>query len=277
MDTSRRVDCHAHVIAPSQFPYADGPGYKPRPDETGDFDAFRRALASHGLSHALLVQPSCYGYDNACMLDAMARSHGRFKGIAVVAPQASDREMRSLKERGVVGVRLNLMRSDPEALSRPDASRFLARVKGLGWFLQIYATGQLWCGIGRILRRSSARLMIDHLGEPDPSRGVDQPGFQAVLELGREADAVVKLSAPFRASAQPFPHADVDPFVAAAVGAFGLDRCVWGSDWPFLNTSQPVEYGNLLNCLARWLPAPDDRDRVLWRNPARLFGFAGGT
>jgi len=274
MNTGCRVDCHAHIITPERFPYANGPGYKPRPDETGDFEAFQRVLASHEMTHALLVQPSCYGYDNTCMLDAMARSNGRFKGIAVVEPQATEKEMLRLNEHGVVGIRFNLMRSDPEALSRPDASQLLARVKDLGWFLQIYATGQLWCGIERTLRHSRTRLMIDHLGEPDPSRGLDQPGFQAVLELGRETDAVVKLSAPFRASGQPFPHADVEPFVAAIVDAFGLDRCVWGSDWPFLNTSQQVEYGNLLTCLARWLPGLDDRDRVLWQNPARLFGFA---
>ncbi len=274
MNVGSPIDCHAHVIAPDRFVYSDGPGYKPRPDESGDYDTFCRVLEAHGISHALLVQPSCYGYDNACMLDAMARSDGRFKGIAVVAPQATDKDLRSLKEKGVVGIRLNLMRSDPEALSRPDAVRLLARLNALGWFLQIYATGQAWCGIERTLRQSGVRLIIDHFGEPNPSHSIDQPGFQAVLELGRETDAIVKLSAPFRTSAQPFPHADVDPFVAAVVDTFGLDRCIWGSDWPFINTSQQVEYGNLLGCLERWLPGPDDRDRVLWQNPSRLFGFA---
>jgi predicted TIM-barrel fold metal-dependent hydrolase len=135
----------------------------------------------------------------------------------------------------------------------------------------------VWCGIERILRQSGCRLIIDHFGEPDPSRPILQPGFQAILRLGRDTDAVVKLSAPFRTSAQPFPHVDVDPFVAAVVDVFGLDRCVWGSDWPFINTTQRVEYGNLLNCLQRWLPSPDDRDRVLRQNPARLFGFTAST
>jgi predicted TIM-barrel fold metal-dependent hydrolase len=165
------------------------------------------------------------------------------------------------------------MRTDAEALSRPESSRFLARVKDLGWFLQIYATGQCWCGIQDILLRRKVRLVIDHFGEPDPQHGINQPGFQAVLALGRETDAIVKLSAPFRTSAQPFPHADVDPFVAAIVDVFGVDRCVWGSDWPFINTTQQVEYGSLLNLLACWLPNAADRERVLWQNPARLFGF----
>ena len=114
MANTSRVDCHAHVIAPHAFAYTNGPGYKPRPDETGDCERFLRTLDAHAVSHALLVQPSCYGYDNACMLDAMARSGGRFKGIAVVASQAGDKEWARLKEQGVVGVRLNLKRRPRE-------------------------------------------------------------------------------------------------------------------------------------------------------------------
>jgi predicted TIM-barrel fold metal-dependent hydrolase len=268
------VDCHAHVIEPQRFPYADGPGYMPRPDETGDWESFRRVLASGGVSHGLLVQPSCYGTDNACMLDAMARGRGRLKGIAVIVPQATDGELLSLKERGVVGIRLHLMRSDPTALTRPETRGFLARVTALGWFVEVYATGDLWVAVAPILRQSGVRALIAHLGEPDPSRDLGQPGFQAVLALGRETDAVMKLSAPFRSTARGAPYRDVDRFAEAVVDGFGLDRCVWGSDWPFLNTPERVGYGDLLDCLARWLPDPDHRDRVLRRNPARLFGFA---
>jgi predicted TIM-barrel fold metal-dependent hydrolase len=94
-----------------------------------------------------------------------------------------------------------------------------------------------------------------------------------VLRLGRETEAIVKLSAPFRASRAPYPHADVEPFVEAILEAFGLERCVWGSDWPFINTPQQVAYGGLQRLLERWLPRAEDRERLLWRNPARLFGF----
>ncbi|HSB67961.1 MAG TPA: amidohydrolase family protein [Candidatus Methylomirabilis sp.] len=270
------VDCHAHVIDPRRFPYSQGPGYMPRADETGDGEAFARVLAAHGITHALLVQPSCYGEENACMLEAMGRSGGKIKGIAVISPSASDAEMTALKDRGVVGIRLNLMRSDRLALTRPGAERYLSRVAALGWFVQVYATGDVWAEAAPALRRCGARLIVDHFGEPDASRGIDQPGFAAVLGLGRETDAAVKLSASFRASLHPYPHEDVEPFVAAIVGAYGVDRCLWGSDWPFINTAQQVEYGNLLRLLGRWLPSPADRQRVLWENPARLFGFARG-
>jgi len=65
------------------------------------------------------------------MLNAMARSGGRFRGIAVVVPKVTDAEMWSLKDQGIVDVRLNQMRTDRSALSRAGAERFLARVKAL--------------------------------------------------------------------------------------------------------------------------------------------------
>jgi len=269
-----RIDCHAHIIVPDRFPYADGPGYKPHPGETGDFAAFDQVLATHGITHALLVQPSCYGCDNACMLDALGRSQGRFKGIAVVSPDASDTYLLSLKEKGILGVRLHLVRSCPDALSRPDAGDFLSRIKSLGWFVEVYATREMWADIVDPLLKSGVTVLIAHLGEPDVGGGLDQPGFQAVLRLGRETEAVVKLSAPFRVSSQPFPYKDLEPFVAALIDAFGMGRCVWGSDWPFLNIPHRVEYRNHLTVLDRWIPNPDDRDQIMWYGPARLFGFA---
>lgn len=271
------VDCHAHVLAPDRFPYVDGPGYRPRPDESGDALMFRNTRDEHGVTHALLVQPSCYGTDNTCMLDAMARSQGQCKGIAVAGPEAPDHELCTLKRQGVVGVRLHLVRSCPDALARPETASFLDRLRTLDWFVEVYAVRQMWVDIAAPLRQSGVQLVIAHLGEPDVRLGIGQPGFQAVLRLGRETSAVIKLSAPFRVSAGLFPYDDLDPYVAALVDAFGIDRCVWGSDWPFLDVSAPVAYGDLLRVLTRWVPNPADRARVLWHNPARLFGFEAGA
>jgi D-galactarolactone isomerase len=164
---------------------------------------------------ALLVQSSGYATDNACLLDGITRSGGRFRGIAVIAWDTPDEDLREVGRRGVVGVRLNLPRTSPDVLSRPDARGFLARIAALGWFVQVYATASMWTGIEPVLRVSRARVLIDHVGEPDPSGGVGHPGFQAILRLGREAGAVVKLSAPYRVSRRPFPYEDMAPFVSA--------------------------------------------------------------
>ena len=100
-------------------------------------------------------------------------------------------------------------------------------------------------------------------------------GFQAVLSLGREERAAVKLSAPFRISRAGPPYADLDPFAEALIAAFGPERCVWGSDWPFLDLPRSIRYPETLAALSRWLPDEADREQVLWHTPDRLFGFGG--
>ena len=149
----------------------------------------------------------------------------------------------------------------------------LGRMKEMGWFLQIQCEHDDLTLALPLIGRSGVRLIIDHFGRPDVQLGVDQPGFAALLELGRSGKAIVKLSGPFRSSRQAFPYADVDPFVAAVIDAFTLEQCVWGSDWPFVMLDQRLDYGPTLRCLSRWLPDARDRQRVLVDNPAALYGF----
>ena len=267
------IDCHAHVIDPRRFPYADGPGYKPGPHETGDAAAFADGLRANGVSRGLLVQPSCYGFDNSAMLAAMAASGGRLKGIAVVETTMPEADMRALRARGVVGVRLNIGSFDPRFFEKPEAAPFIARCGRLGWFVETYAVGAAWVPIAPALAALRAPVIIDHLGHPDTAAGIDQPGFSAVLSLAGRSETVVKLSSFFRVSKQPFPHADLDPIVPAVLATFGAERCVWGSDWPFINTQQSVRYDQQLAALVRWVPDAAQRRLIMEDTPRRLFGF----
>jgi predicted TIM-barrel fold metal-dependent hydrolase len=275
MPGMRSVDGHAHIIDPGRFTFADGPGYRPQAHETGTREAFAEVLDRHGVRHALLVQPSGYGTDNAAMLDAMARRPGRYKGIAVVDAGISERSLEALAAAGVVGVRFNLVSYDPDALARPAAARFLARLKALGWFAQVYADDAQWPAVAPILRRSGVRVLVDHFGVRNVAAGTAQPGFQTVLGLGRDGLAAVKLSAAFRLVRMPDEASALDPFVEALLAAFGVEGCVWGSDWPFLDVDAPPDYAAAQSVIDRWLRDPADRDRVRWRNPVRLFGMQG--
>jgi predicted TIM-barrel fold metal-dependent hydrolase len=275
MPANRLVDCHAHIIDPARFPLADGPGYKPRPNEAGPKEIYCGVLDGHRVAHALLVQPSGYGTDNAAMLDAIAAYPGRCKGIAVLDSATPERELAALGERGVIGVRFNLASYERDALTRPEAPGFLARLKALGWYAQVFADDAQWPEIAEILRKSGVKVLIDHFGLRDTADGIAQPGFQAVLRLGREGNAAVKLSAPFRISREPGTYRDLEPFARAVIDAFGIERCVWGSDWPFINMSHPMRYAAALQAAENWLYDAEDLDRVLWHNPVRLFGFGG--
>jgi predicted TIM-barrel fold metal-dependent hydrolase len=271
--TAAGVDCHAHIIDPKRFPMPTGRGYKPTPEESGTREEFAATLDAHGIARGLLVQLSGYGTDNRVLLDAIAAYPLRFKAIAVIDPSIADRALEDLARGGVVGVRFNLPSYDPEALVRQDAPKLLARVRAFGWFAQVYADDAQWHAAAPVLRASNVNVLVDHLGVRDLACGTGQKGFQEVLSLGKEGRAIVKLSGFYRISRQKSGYTDVDPFVERLIAAFGVDRCVWGSDWPFINTAMRPSYANLLAPLRRWLPDEADRAKVLGVNASRLFKF----
>lgn len=272
-NAGRMIDCHAHIIDPERFPFSGGRGYKPRPDERGTRDELWAVLDRHGIGHAVLVQMSGYGTDNASILHAVKAYPKRFKAIVVIDRGVSDKTLADLAAAGAVGVRFNLASYEPDALSRPDAPLLLQRLKALGWFAQIYADDAQWQLAAPVLKKSGIGVLVDHLGVRDIGGGTGQQGFRAVLALGREGNAIAKLSSLFRVSRTLSGFADLDPFVNELLAAFGVDRCVWGSDWPFINVPRRPSYADLLTPLSRWFPNPADRQRVLASNPSRLFGF----
>jgi len=272
--TDWAVDSHAHVFDLDRHPLTNPEGYKPQPNECGTAEEFSQVLAAHGMTHGLLVNPFAgYGLDNSCMLDAIAASKGRFKGVALVGQDASDVHLEGLAKAGVVGARFNTLFAGATSLQGPAGERLLARIKELGWFAQIYFHDDEVLRLLPILDKAGIRVVIDHCACPDPTRGLNQPGFQAVLELGRRGNAAIKLSGPFRWSRRGWPYEDCTPFMAALIDAFTLDNCVWGSDWPFVRVPRRLDYGPVQQMIARWLPDPADRRKLLWETPCRWFGF----
>jgi len=267
------ADCHAHLLG-HEYPLAPDRNYDPEPSQIGTMTRFLSVLDAHGLSHGLVVAAEPYGTDNSCILDGIARSNGRLKGVALVPPDISEHDLLALKEGGMVGVRYNLTSFGMKQFLHPASERLFARLAEMEMFLQIHCEKDELAEAAGILAKAPMRLMIDHFGRPDVSRGIDQPGFKALLEIGRRGDSVVKLSGPYRSSLVAPPYPDVEPFIAAAVDAFTLSNCVWGSDWPFVKVTERIDYGPEFACVHRWFPDPAERKALLADNPARLFGFA---
>lgn len=267
-----KIDAHAHVFDPQRFPYRADTFYRPAGQELGTVGMLQAIMEAQGVRHALLVGPnSGYASDNRCLIDAIARSEGRFRGIAVVEPEATTAELKVLAAQGIAGVAFNATLLGVDYyLAAEDLVR---RCADLGLIVQIQVEKGQPVALLPMLERSGARIVIDHCGRPDPTGGVDQPGFQALLALGRQGRAVVKLSGYAKLSRQGYPWADGWPFVRALVDAFTLDRCVWGSDWPFLRAPERIDYGPLLTLAARLFPDPADRRKLMWETPARVFGF----
>lgn len=270
--TEPGIDCHVHVFDPQRFPYAADAWYTPSPAETGTPDQLGHVLDAHGLRHALLVGPnSGYGPDNRCLLDTIARHPGRYKGVAVVRNDAGLDELQALQAGGVVGVAFNVALLGVDHYR--DTAALLDRLRTLGLWAQVQVEGDQLCALAPLLRDSGARLLFDHGGRPRPAEGPGQAGFAALLALADTGRAVVKLSGWAKVSQQPFPHADVMPYVRELLAAYTPQALVWASDWPFLRAPARIDYGPLRDLLAQQVPDAAARRAILWDTPRRLFGF----
>jgi len=269
-----KIDCHNHVFDPARFPYETDTIYRPFGAELGTPAQIVHTFDAYGVHHALIVGPnSGYNLDNRCLLDTLACNAGRFRGIAVVRNEVSRTELEALKARGIVGCALNPALYGVEPYREIDG--LLQNLAGLNLFAQVQVRNDQLLSLLPALQRSDVRILIDHCGRPDPNAGIDQPGFRALLKLGRSGRTFVKLSGHIKFSRERYPYADTRPYVDALIDAFTLDGCMWGSDWPFLRAPEHVDYGPLLKLVEAWLPNVAERRKLLWDTPQRLFGFVG--
>jgi len=268
------IDCHVHVFDPARFAFAADASYRPLPCECGTVDDLAAVLDAHGIARAIIVTPTAgYGDDNACTLDALQRLGSRARGIARVPVSIAPRAIDGLVECGVVGVRVDFVALGLAPLDDPDFPRLLKALADRDLVLDVQAQGEQWNAIAPVLARASTRVAIDHMGRPQPGRGVGAPAFRAMLALSQTGRAVVKLSGADRFSCVAPPHADALPFAAAIVREFTPERLVWGSDWPFVRSVRRVDYGPALALLERVVADEASRQRILCTTPSGWFNF----
>ena len=144
----------------------------------------------------------------------------------------------------------------------------------LGWVMQIFCDyahdGDTAPRLREIAREMP--VIVDHYGMVDAARGVDEPNFQALLQLVGEGHVHVKVSAPYRISTQYPDYPDARPFHDALLRA-NPERLMWGTDWPHPSIAAEVmpDDGHLLDLFYDWTPDATMRRRILVDTPARLF------
>ena len=266
-------DSHAHVFgAAAQFPPAPGAAYPPPP---APVEAYLAALDTLGVAWGVLVQPAPYREDNSAMLDALGRSSGRLRGIALASPEVSDDTLGALVSAGVRGLRFSYFPGPGAHIGTIglDALHALApRMREHGLHAQLWLPASEFVEHAAKLLTLGLPLVLDHMARPEPARGLQDPTFQRLLGLVQDNDVWLKL-VPHRVSDQFPDYPELTPFHAALVGA-RPDRMLWGTDWPFVRMGDKTpDAGHLLDLFGRWTPDPALRQAIMVDNPARLYGF----
>ncbi len=264
-------DSHVHVFeSEDRYPHVDQPHYTLPDGPLTKLDAMCESL---GLARYVIVQPSFYGTDNRCMLDALDIAGERARGVAMVADSVTEEMLHDMHRRGVRALRLDLfLRSGlPTAELVQYIQRSVRMTKALGWHLQFYTPGWVVRDLIPYLGDIDADFVIDHMGYMLESDGLTRQDFDRLLRVLADGRGWMKLSGPYRVAKdgnfeklRPLAHAIVDALP---------ERTIWGSDWPHIPDGAR-DTGELLNLLAPWAPDAPARQRILVDNPARLFGFA---
>jgi predicted TIM-barrel fold metal-dependent hydrolase len=279
-------DCHVHVFGPaSDYPFDPARTYTPGDAPLSALAALHRGL---GIDRTVIVQPSPYGSDNRCTLDALARLDGKGRGVAVIDESTSGEALADMHRAGVRGVRVNLETAgqhDPD-VARAKLLRAADRVAPLGWHVQTYTNLPTIAALDGVWNDMKAPLVIDHFGRAQAAQGVSQPGFDILLSAIASGRVYVKLSAPYRISTAP-DFADAAAIARALMDA-NPDRVLWGSDWPHPGTAAgvplkvdgitPFKEVDNRRALARameWAGTPERVRKLLVDNPARLYDFQG--
>jgi 2-pyrone-4,6-dicarboxylate lactonase len=271
------VDCHFHVIAPSdRAPMAPGRSYTPAP---ASLDEWRATLAPLGVTRGVVVQPSFYGTDNRVLLDALDVGRGSLVGIAAVSADVSDADLDRLVDGGVRGVRVaHFEKGDPRGMGgfvRWEAFDTLEpRLAERQLHLQLFTDSRLLPTVAARIFRSRVPVVIDHMGRAPAMLGAAHDGIRTLIALMRDGPAWVKLSGIANLSASVPAYKDARPIHEALVAA-APDRLVWGSDWPHTKSEgERPRTETLMHLFREWTPQAI-RERIEWHNAVKLYRFFG--
>jgi len=265
------VDAHCHVFGPqAEFPFSAAAKYLPEDAGPEMLFALRDRL---GFSRNVIVQASCHGADNRATLNAIAKSDGKARGVAVVDPAIGDEELAALHEGGIRAVRFNFLKRLVDDAPKDKFIEVAKRIAPLAWHVVVYFEADLLEELKPFLDVIPTTIVIDHMGRPDVSAGPDGPEMRAFRELLRTRPNIwTKVSCAERLSRLGPPA--YDDFVTAVrplVEAFE-DRVLWGTDWPHPNMQHAIpDDGALVDLIPRLAVTETLQRKLLIDNPMRLY------
>jgi len=264
------TDCHHHIYD-AKYPVDPKATLRPPDALVEDYRALQKRI---GTSRNVLVQPSTYGTDNRCHLDALAAFGPTARMVAVVNDSVATEELKRMHDLGVRGIRFNLAQA---GATTPEMMEPLSkRVNDLGWHIQINAPAAKIMEIMPILEEKVASpIVFDHLAHIPQPDGVNHPLFAKVRGLMDKGRTWMKLSGAYADTKVGPPTYSDSSAVARAYAKAYPERCVWGSDWPHPTeqTKGVPDDAVLFDLLSDWVPDEKARHRILVENPAKLYDF----
>ena len=258
------VDTHAHVYT-VDMPLSATAWHRPPRDAS--VEDYLATLDAHGVVFGVLAAASIHGDYHDYQL-AATRRHRRLRTTILARPSLDRHALEALQRDGVVGMRLQWRNvAQRPDITTPEWRVLWRRLADLGWHVHLHDDAPRLVEPLQFLLDCGLRVVIDHFGRADPARGLDCPGFEAVLRAVETGRAWVKLSGGFRLES---PEAPVT-YARALLRHAGPERLFWGSDWPFAAFEDRMTYARAVDDLARWVPDAVARRRIAGETALKFY------
>ena len=278
-------DSHLHVVGPqANYPLVAKRAFTPPDAPLAELIAMHKRL---GIDRLVLIQTSVFGYDNRCMLDGLAELGKRARGVVIVPDDTSVSDLDDMHRLGVRGIRINIT-EEPHSIAE-IALKIASTVRLCqrnDWHLQVFLRADRLTALASTLARLPIDCVIDHFGLIPP-QDVPHPAENALVELLEAGRTWVKISGAYRIG-DDTNNEFSDPKIGAMARRFyraNPERVVWGTDWPHTPVHGAVAVGDqqspyrdidpadLLKELRLWFNDTHAMERILVRNPAKLYAF----
>lgn len=260
------TDTHMHVYDDA-YPAATNAVLRPPNASVADYAHIQDAL---GTNRVVVVQPTTYGLDNRCQLEAMARIGPSARGIMVLDANVEDSTLWTYAHLGVRGARFHMLPGG--AVGWDHLAAVAERIAPFGWHIQLQLDGHELAARKAQLQTLACPLVIDHVGRFMGPVEPDSEPFSALLDLV-DAGAHVKLSAPYESAKDPHHRYEVVTRCVKALVERAPEQLLWASNWPHPGQVDPPLANDLINLRDQWLPTDTLRQQVLVDNPAMLYDF----
>jgi D-galactarolactone isomerase len=263
------TDTHIHVYD-HRFPVAPTAVLRPPDASVADY---RELQAELGLSRAVVVQPSTYGFDNRCQLDAIAALGAlSARGVMVVDSSTAPDELARLTTLGARGARFHMITGG--AVPWSELAPTAASIAEHEWHVQLQLNGRELAERLPELLALPCPLVVDHIGRFMPPVDIDHPSWRALLTLVDAGRCWVKLSAPYESTTDGAPHYPTVSGLACALVARAPERMLWASNWPHPGQAYRPDAAVLATLLDTWTEGDRDVQRqILVDNAAEVYGF----
>jgi predicted TIM-barrel fold metal-dependent hydrolase len=262
MSETPLVDAHVHVFT-RDMPLVDNPRHAPTYSFT--VEQLIATMDAHGVQYAVIAAASPWGDYNDYTIAAL-RAHARLRGTVILAPTVERYTLEAMKRDGVVGVRLPFIGlNELPDITSFDYRRFLRRLADLDWHVHLHVEGERLPALIGPIEASGVKLVIDHLGRPEPGAGINSDGFKAMLCAIERGRTWVKLSAGYRLGPAAADYA------RELVRVAGPERLVWASDCPFVGHESQMRYQDTIDWLIDCIPDQAARRKIFGETALKLY------